>query len=294
MNPKQGGSLILTSFIVDAGRMLSPQEDPLWIKSEKVTNKPKLKTCPHCGKTLNGINGNYRKHIRSIHGNKEFPCERCEQKFNRPDNLKRHIEATHDFIRYKCNYCQALYSERKPLQKHSKKEHPEEEIIYEKIKIDPKSEWWAKINGAKEPTSKFCPECGKSFYKLVRHMRSVHGEKTWACEHCNAKFTVKDNLQRHERTVHLGELLKCHFCPYKATVKKSVMKHAKKKHPLEDLDRMKLVKVIDKQWTGNENVSLNEEKERKEYLLNFINKRSHQKWRNHDAIIERFKALSNL
>ena len=279
--------------------MLSPQKDPLWIESEnteKVSTKPKLKTCPHCGKTLYGENGNYRKHIRTVHGKIEFSCERCEKKFNRQDNLKRHIESTHELFRYRCYYCQLLYSERKQLQKHSKKEHPEEEIIYEKIKIDPKTEWWAKLNVAKKPTFKYCPDCGKSFYKtvLVRHMKQVHGKKIWACEHCNAKFTVKDNLQRHVRTVHLGELLQCHFCSYKAKEKKSVMKHAKKKHPMEDLDKIKLVKVIDKQWTGNKNVTREEEEERKNNLLTLINKRSHQKWRNHDAIIERFKALSNL
>ena len=105
-----------------------------------------------------------------------------------------------------------------------------------------------------KPKSNDCPECGKTFEKgLEKHIQRVHAEKRWLCEHCDARFTLKDNLNRHINGVHLGQLLQCGFCSYTAKEKKSVMKHAKKHHPLDDLKRMKLSKVFPKEGEARRN-----------------------------------------
>ena len=234
--------------------MQSPQKDPLRFESEKVTRIRKPKTCPHCGKVFNG--NYYHKHIKAIHDKIEWPCERCESRFNREDNLKRHIEFLHEGTRYRCNYCLLLYSDRKELKKHSNNKHPGEEIIYEKIKIKPEAKSHAKTTT-------------KTSYDT--------------CLDCRKTFKRKDNLQRHIAKVHLGELLQCDFCPYKAKEKKSIMKHAKKAHPLDDHDQMTLVKVFDKQFSGRRD-------QRGPYKVCNRSKNCF----NHDAIIERFKLLSNI
>ena len=62
------------------------------------------------------------------------------------------------------------------------------------------------------------------------------------------------------------------------------MKHAKKAHPLDDHDQMKLVKVFDQQFSG---------KMDQRGVTSKVSKRS-KKYFNHDAILERFKLLSNI
>ena len=50
-----------------------------------------------------------------------------------------------------------------------------------------------------------CDKCALEFLpkeNLLRHIRSVHGEKQFEYSLCSKKFSRPDNLKKHDRTLH--------------------------------------------------------------------------------------------
>ena len=256
---------------------MSPLKDPLRIENvenpEEDNHNETIKT-EHVVKTE--VNP---KSSLAVHG--EWTCEVCGKKFGQGSNLDRHVRSVHKGeivqkdVKLFCNICDKIFDREKRLKRHL-------EIIHEP-KVAKKFIHEQKV--AEKCKNKTCSECGKTFKRgLRKHIQQVHGEKNWKCEHCNADFTMKDNFQRHINKVHLGQVIQCDLCTYKAKEKKSILKHVKKQHTLDDLDKMTFVKKFDEKWSCKKSVP----KEGK------VTKKRYKKWFNHNAIIERFKAFSNL
>ena len=276
--------------------MLSPLKDPLRIenvenleesiKAEDVVKtegegEPESKNCPSCGKYFEK---DLSRHIGRVHGEKRWSCEQCDAKFIVKSNLVRHVKAVHIGELVQCDMCPHKARDKRNVIKHAIKAHPFVDVNKMKLHINV-------VKKEDKPKSKNCHSCGKYFEKdLSKHIRRVHGERSLSCKQCAAKFIVKGNLDRHVQEVHSGELFQCGLCPYKSKDKRYVMKHARKAHPLEDVDKMKLDIVIDREWSCKKNalkeetsiivnerkekekILLKEEKQRKKTLLKLINK----------------------
>ena len=54
--------------------------------------------------------------------------------------------------------------------------------------------------------------------------------KTYQCQYCEQKYTLKTNLNTHIKSIHEGKTFQCQHCEYKATQKSSLKKHIKSIH----------------------------------------------------------------
>ena len=227
---------------------IEPADDILILRGKVTEDKSKTnktKECPDCGKTFE-VAWQARRHIKWVHGEKVFACEYCDATFTGNNNLKRHIDKVHLGKIFVCRLCPFKAKEKISVMEHAKKAHPLNDlskVTFEKV-LSPK----------KDPLRiENCPTCGKYFRKgLSKHIRKAHAEYRWQCEQCDATFSEKSNLQTHVKVIHVGRLFQCGLCPYKSRDKRNVLTHAKKVHPLDDVDKMNLGKVIDKDWQINE------------------------------------------
>ena len=275
--------------------MLSPNEDPLRVKSESESYEEHSNEMEDEDKVMfldrvwscrkNALKEEQdrkkekkrrkRNFLRLINKMVPRPCPQCGREFSREDGLTRHIASTHEGQVFKCNFCSTCFKEKRYIVKHLARNHPSENRDgWMKTKIEqvqqkkPKSNQFTQL-----PQSKYCPNCGKHFEKdLGRHIRFVHGEKNLSCEHCDAKFGREDNLQRHIKAVHLREQFQCDFCQFRGAEKRTVVEHAKRAHNLKGLPKMKFEKVIGEQQLSKRSRSMS----------------------NNDAILQRFKSLLDL
>ena len=75
--------------------------------------------------------------------------------------------------------------------------------------------------------SKQCNICYKIFSSTGNrnaHVRNVHGEARFPCQHCDVKCSTKRLLQNHIRS-HTGEKFLCHECPRTFINKENYLRH---------------------------------------------------------------------
>ena len=65
--------------------------------------------CDICGKKFSHI-GTRNRHIRSVHGNVGYKCDRCSKGFSRKDILAKHLDGCQGG--YKCEVCGQVFSDR--------------------------------------------------------------------------------------------------------------------------------------------------------------------------------------
>ena len=56
-------------------------------------------------------------------GENKFPCDKCEYKSNRRDNLRTHINSVHNEVRYPCDDCEYKATQRSHLNRHKRVRH---------------------------------------------------------------------------------------------------------------------------------------------------------------------------
>lgn len=75
--------------------------------------------------------------------------------------------------------------------------------------------------------------CGMLWFLAVKRLRShmrCHGEKTFACDLCMKKFTMRAQLVRHQ-LVHSGvKAFVCPYCTYRSAIVENLRKHCHAVH----------------------------------------------------------------
>ena len=147
-------------------------------------------------------------------------CDCCETTFIRTNDLRRHQQNrdNHDgSAKFMCTICDKKMCNRKLLKSHIRNEH---------ANIERDSEIFKVVSERKpaETTETFeCEFCDKRFARedtLMQHKVTHNVAKKIKCEHCNCKFTLRNNYTRHMKEAH-GEdgspqhvcsLCEKHFC----------------------------------------------------------------------------------
>ena len=60
--------------------------------------------------------------------------------------------------------------------------------------------------------------------------KSIHEGKTFQCQYCEQKFTLKESLNTHIKSRHEGETYQCQYCEQKYTGKRYLRRHIQSIH----------------------------------------------------------------
>ena len=157
--------------------------------------KPGYQKCTVCEKEVGRLTFHMEKYHATEH--QTFPCNKCEQKFDRKDVLYKHVEKLHSNINinlpaaiqelrvneeeWKCKMCgQSFYSELE-IEKHLQKR-----------------------NCSKDDAIKhYCQFCEKSYtekHNLTKHIKNKHTvNENVTCSKCGKTFQQKSSLTRHTK-----------------------------------------------------------------------------------------------
>jgi hypothetical protein len=94
--------------------------------------------------------------------------------------------------------------------------------------VEIKSQWIIHtfVHISRELGSEVCNAVLKSC-SLKEHMKTVHGEKIYQCEHCLKHYTTPVKLNWHFKTVHGPKLLACEVCGKKCSTLGKMNAHKK-------------------------------------------------------------------
>ena len=159
--------------------------------------KAEEKACSLCDFTTRDPK-QFRKHIKSNHGNKRKKCTLCDFTWTRYNHLKEHIELNHkgrQFL-FPCNQCEFETDFKLTFKNHVKSVH-DDGVNYE------------------------CNQCDKQFISkgnVNRHILTVHNiGKRFSCEVCDFGASDKRVLLKHVLEKHPSENIevpgvKSHVC----------------------------------------------------------------------------------
>ena len=129
-------------------------------------------------------------HKISIHAEKKYPCDDCDQAFALEGLLNKHKREKHCQT-YKCQLCDSGFRLLTLLEKHLKVKHGP--VLF---KCD-------------------VANCGKTFgskFTLKQHIATHGGLKLHPCKVCGKSFTTKGNMKLH-LYIHSGlKQFECEIC----------------------------------------------------------------------------------
>ncbi len=173
-----------------------------------VNDKSTSITCPFCDMMFTQ-QIEVRQHIKSLHRDKRFSCDKCHKTFSRKDTVRTHKKIAHEGKTYQkkrfyCHKCNRHYACVRSLRDHIKVEH--------------------------DGISFTCGSCDASFrsrHGLDYHTESLHKSKKFPCQKCDKVFSAADNLRQHVKVAHEGHLYECTLCGVKFKNRRSIYKHRK-------------------------------------------------------------------
>ena len=239
-------------------------DNVLQIETKLKDIKDKLHKCKDCGIGFK-VMGRLVRHIKSVHGDVKYQCQRCPYKTSRPDHLQTHNRTIHEGFRYKCNLCNYEASKQYNIERHKKWKHEGERYFCNQCNFQT-----AHKDGVYKHTKSqhsyfllFCEMCefctkrketldrhrkskheGKEYscdnceYRsslpsnLVRHKKDVHEEPQFLCNQCGYITSDRNRLEMHQQSMHNGEKYSCDICKYEAKWERDVRRHRKFKHPV--------------------------------------------------------------
>ena len=140
------------------------------------------------------------RHVRTKHSNTTFNCEKCNFSSNRKDKLKDHVSSKHFGNQFSCSKCSFSCGRKDNLIRHFKTYHEEQN---NPLLPTPGFDWVEDLEQEERmqpPKSTNCTQCPASFKEvknLNKHVKSVHADKEYACQHCDQIFNRLDVLKRH-------------------------------------------------------------------------------------------------
>ena len=149
----------------------------------------------------------------------KFACDKCEYKSDLERNIQSHNESKHlrilKFFCKSCNYKCYFFTS---MRNHMKSKH---KIDNGKI---------CRIGCNKCAADEEHNKCDK----IARQKTNIEGK--YACNECEYKSDVKQDMKTHTESKHLGTLkFFCKSCNYKCYFLPSMRSHMKLKHKIENL-----------------------------------------------------------
>ncbi|XP_075158564.1 uncharacterized protein LOC142231804 [Haematobia irritans] len=147
------------------------------------TSNEEENRCKECDRTFSRYN-HLLRHMLTHSDEKPHICKICSKGFSRSDHLQKHIQSIHAEKNYKCDQCDAAYGRKDHLQRHIETRHNKNPSV-------PKPQY-------------ACDMCEKKFTTktyLARH-RLLHTHRLYACKHCTATFTEKEQMKEHQKKEH--------------------------------------------------------------------------------------------
>ena len=110
--------------------------------------------CPFCDHS-SAERASLKKHIKSIHENRQQNCSKCNKSFKDKEKLDRHINLIHEVKQpHKCNFCDHRFLYRIDLKMHK-------EIVH----------------GPKPYKCSVCEKCFKTKWTIRKHVDVIHDRK---------------------------------------------------------------------------------------------------------------------
>ena len=146
--------------------------------------------CEICGKNLIDL----RRHMKLVHGNKQFRCEICNYETAELRKFNSHTKVVHENIKeFACQECPREYGRKSVLKKHMQRVHSTSNDV--------------------EPitTCEICGFEGKNLKSLQGHFGKMHKEKQiqqkYPCKFCQRGFKYPSLLEKHMISQHKDSVM---------------------------------------------------------------------------------------
>ncbi|CAK1551280.1 unnamed protein product [Leptosia nina] len=166
-------------------------------------------TCPHCPKTF-ADKGACTSHARTHSKDRSYACLYCGQTFLQKSKLNYHIRRHTGENLETCTVCGKIFTSACSLREHMKT-HAEKSDNFK------------------------CPLCDKRYNDeryMLRHLRSIHTNRTYKCPICPKALGSMTALRYHVMTHSTQNLFRCKCCKKSYNVRRTMIKHLRKRHGL--------------------------------------------------------------
>ena len=137
-------------------------------------------------------------------------CTICIKIFESKNEYEKHKSEVHKKGNHRCGFCYKRYNVKSNLQTHIKNEH---------------------LSDQEKKKCSICEKFFKCAQTLAQHTKLIHGEKIFACDQCEEKFSIKSALANHRGRKHSKSRdFPCSQCDKKFHDKKDVGSHIVQVH----------------------------------------------------------------
>ena len=237
------------TLIQDQTKNPSKEKGDFSAESEKNENPPEnSKTLDQAGemsefcKDCNRKFVNLKQHIKARHSTGEKKtCTVCNMKFAHKVTLRAHAEAQHSGKeKKKCNECQYEAYRTGDINEHIKRVHQGKMLSCKYCSFQAKTRGNMKYHMKSIHdgiTTINCDQCEFEFEytmnsekKLLIHKETMHGERSYKCEHCDYESKSKQYFMRHEQVNHSRSKIVCGQCSFSTKQITSLKYHVKSAH----------------------------------------------------------------